>query len=528
MLTATKPIDEITIKTARTVEAGTKITVGIVGQVSSGKSSLVNALLGNMCSPVALERSTMRPIHYTNTAHGVHGAHGTAPTDKEESSLLDSARNHCLTQKQQGLLRVPIQRFSTLPYDIIDFAGIADDTNLSGDDTLFLKIFMDNLNKLDIIVFVSNCEHIFVLGPEWKVFLQIHTAVRANVARGRHQQLIVVANKYDYEDDEIDQVIASAEAKLKSAKVHVNIYPVSAWGMYVAKKVNTPVPIASWQERECKKMKRVANHVLTTAEKRLVDILHDDVRFIQAYEHILHEYVHRAFNSGGPIYDTIENISDLVRRVRQSDEQKYIDLLATWSKSCTIGCESQLIIIYSVMHSFSYDLYDCLSVLRPCIFTCISDANECLIGDKLQPFIGKPWMMEGTVIFDNRLSFILAQLKLALSVDSKDLAWEIVKCIPAQAKGPKPLIIDDTFIIALIPNKSVREFLALRSSTYEEIIAKLIANGTQLGRIVGEYIVATKNNFSYQEFKTIITTDYFVHGKRGKIYEVINNIIANH
>lgn len=221
--------------------------IGVIGQVSSGKSSLVNGLVGGFYSEVSLGRKTILPRRYSQT-------HQPAETQNLDSKLLAAIRNGNLTAEEKLLLSQPVDVHAKIPYTLIDFAGVNDGENKFGD--IFLGSFAQNLPHLDIILFVTSSETAFTLSSECAIYEKIVMAIDENRNNGRWQQLIVVFNKYDRVDDEYDEIRENALAKMPIT----DYYVVSAHRL-IRHRINNCTfeingAVADWHRRELAKIDR--------------------------------------------------------------------------------------------------------------------------------------------------------------------------------------------------------------------------------------------------------------------------------
>lgn len=230
--------------------------IGLIGQVSSGKSSLTNALLGKFVSPVSLGRETIRPRHYH-----VWAAPDTADPVSEKA-LLEKITLGKLSVEDKALLARPFKISITSPaiadMQIIDFAGLNDteDNNGAASNDIFLESFMKNLLKLDIILFITNAFSPLVHSSEFQLFTKIQNAIKTNNEVGRWQKLVLICNKYDNHDDEVDELI-----KKVIEKTNVENYFKLSAHKFAAKITIKQFPNGAleWVKREWKKFQYVTS-----------------------------------------------------------------------------------------------------------------------------------------------------------------------------------------------------------------------------------------------------------------------------
>ena len=135
------------------------INIGIVGCISSGKSTLLDCIFSSMLSPVGIDKTTMLPTNYSN-----HSTFKETSADAIKN-IFSINQKDCTTFKnnlsnsdlQISEHRLNIEKFafnkiynnSHPVFNIIDFPGLND----SMFENTVTNYFLDFLEKCHIIIF---------------------------------------------------------------------------------------------------------------------------------------------------------------------------------------------------------------------------------------------------------------------------------------------------------------------------------------------------------------------------------------
>lgn len=167
--------------------------ISIVGKVSVGKSSFINSLYYNLCpvewKPIAstsLLRETFHPTKYV--FGGVFNVN-----QKEQKITNDILRDEKLNSYELKSFNINARSgFDS----IIDYPGF-DDSNDSRD---FFAEFEKNPG--DITLFITDASRAFIDKSELEAYKRILKISEDVNKKGRYNQVLIIVNKFDWEDDE--------------------------------------------------------------------------------------------------------------------------------------------------------------------------------------------------------------------------------------------------------------------------------------------------------------------------------------
>ncbi len=177
-------------------------TIGLVGQVSAGKSSFLNSLCGNIVASSSLQRETFEPTMYifdnniTQNYENFDDLEIERDANKEKrdsgSINISSELNTKLIADKAGIFTTPkIIR-------VIDFPGINDAHDIDGKFMNYIEKYSIDCN---LIVYVTDASTAFTLQSERECFNKIKVITNKNNDSGNLTQLVVVINKFDDKDD---------------------------------------------------------------------------------------------------------------------------------------------------------------------------------------------------------------------------------------------------------------------------------------------------------------------------------------
>jgi GTPase SAR1 family protein len=166
------------------------LRIGLIGQVASGKSSFLNALVGELIARTGLSRTTLKPEEYSIYS----GPDGFAPTDENwyASSLVN---RECI---------------------VTDFPGINDAGDKSGE---YFRYISSGISKINILVYITSVETAFTLSSEHNIFQRILDLVNEQNLGGVFTDLLILVNKYEQideqENSEYETIIDDFRGKYK-------------------------------------------------------------------------------------------------------------------------------------------------------------------------------------------------------------------------------------------------------------------------------------------------------------------------
>jgi GTPase Era involved in 16S rRNA processing len=185
------------------------LTVFLVGEISTGKSALLNALSGNIISNTSLQRETFNPEGYLFSDKGSDD-HAKMLTKKLEETHKNNElkRNNINTLKQEDIAKIISKNYTESylktkyglhDFNIIDFPGIddSDDTNNN-----FFQAIKDNIHLCDIIVYIVDATRAFVSNSGVANFNKILELIKNEKNNGHFVDYVVVANKFDNVNNE--------------------------------------------------------------------------------------------------------------------------------------------------------------------------------------------------------------------------------------------------------------------------------------------------------------------------------------
>ena len=163
-----------------------ELKIAFIGKVSSGKSSIINSLLGGFYSSVSLLRDTDKIYEYK--------------ISNNESLSSDEIHSNFFPK-----------------ITLLDYPGIDDSLD---PERKFYKMFLDTYHNANVIVYVTDAYKAFIDQSEFDLFKEIKQHIDDHNNKGEYIELIILVNKYHKEEIELEEIYYRMCKKLSE---HINI-----------------------------------------------------------------------------------------------------------------------------------------------------------------------------------------------------------------------------------------------------------------------------------------------------------------
>lgn len=189
--------------------------IGICGQVSTGKSTCLNALTGQYLSQISLKRSTKRVLKFFHTDVNFKNKH--KPTDIK--NIIEKINSNDSHDETTFHVHMPLcdNKNNIVLYD---FPGFNDgQESIQGME----KLFIDEMINLDLIIFIVDSNSALIHKSEKDIFKMLAEQLKKNHEKSRYTKLIVAFNKFHIDGDEIhDEINKDLMDIIKDAKTCID------------------------------------------------------------------------------------------------------------------------------------------------------------------------------------------------------------------------------------------------------------------------------------------------------------------
>lgn len=193
----------------------------LIGEVSSGKSSFLNAMASGFVSCVSLQRETFGPSEYNFRSTATEDDMKQVTNSLEDIHKDNEKQREMLTKdSKMPTSEVPVAKKYTLPsrhglpdMNLYDFPGLNDSEDKGNKFTQLLK---DNIHKAHLVIFITDATKAFSNASELDTFIKVRKLIESEFNNNYHYvELIIVVNKYDdMEDDDLRQIYERISQKV--------------------------------------------------------------------------------------------------------------------------------------------------------------------------------------------------------------------------------------------------------------------------------------------------------------------------
>lgn len=228
------------------------IHIAILGPVSAGKSTFLNALLSNTYSDMMRKKTTMLPQIYQTTYNEKEIDFAETIKEKNRKSnedilkLRESGQYNDSHFKELTYKVKPIDNFIVLPdkkctYNLCDMPGL----NCSGGgDVMYYNYLEKNSHKIDIYILVFDINSALNTTDEVKILQEVNKYIQKN----KHGYVHILVNKCDYvefddknkfkfTDDELNDLYKRVEEtvnkNIADVQGNVSISPICSSDLYI-------------------------------------------------------------------------------------------------------------------------------------------------------------------------------------------------------------------------------------------------------------------------------------------------------
>ena len=209
------------------------VKIGIIGEVSVGKSTLLNALVSKYLSSTSLKRTTYVPFLFQNSDN--------PDTNETIEETINEANSNKEDLKEPVEFKTKISFSDDKTLSLIDFAGVNDGAEV---DSKMENVFFNYLSNLDYVIYVTDSNSTMTLKSEREFFTKLSKKIKENIDNGNIIKLIVVFNKYDdiieddQEDSEVDEIISESKEFINDL-IEYESFKISAQKMMVKNIIST-------------------------------------------------------------------------------------------------------------------------------------------------------------------------------------------------------------------------------------------------------------------------------------------------
>jgi GTPase Era involved in 16S rRNA processing len=265
-----------------------KPTIFVVGEVSSGKSSFVNAIAGGFISTVSLQRETMNPQYYQFSKNGnednikkisdkLEKIHNSNEETREKIKELKEEKISTTDKRSSDDEELPI-RYDLQDFRLFDLPGINDSEDLKN---VFFQVIKNLIDQCTLLIYVTEASRAFVSLSEIENFKKIMKLVEEQNKRGLYVELIVVVSKYD---DKCDKDLNQIYTRIKQKIGNIQTFRCSNHKIMIdcIKKHKLNISVPKFMKKEMANIIKNANILMTqTIIKKLKKnvINHDDLQY---------------------------------------------------------------------------------------------------------------------------------------------------------------------------------------------------------------------------------------------------------
>lgn len=238
------------------------LNIFFVGEVSAGKSTLINAIAGGIISNTSLQRETMTPESYSFVKETNMKAY---PSFKQMASILEQKHinNKNIKNKLEssnnkkpsitiptGIVKNKItfkSLFAIGDFIIYDFPGLNDSHDK---DNQFFEIISENIMLCDLLVYVTDSKSAFIKQSEVDLFKRlIELCEIKRIEEGKYIKLCIVINKFD---DQYNSDLITISNEISKKIKDIDIFRISGHKLLVENivkhKLSIPIPKFYYQE----------------------------------------------------------------------------------------------------------------------------------------------------------------------------------------------------------------------------------------------------------------------------------------
>jgi len=192
----------------------------LIGEVSSGKSSVLNSMVGGLVSNSSLQRETLNPISVEISPTGTEDNIRAVTSELEVAHKITETKRSNITKLNINELDKIVKCKHILPsrynlgnLDVVDFPGINDTEDIQD---LFMRIFENKLSEAHLVVYVTDASKAFISMAEVKNFKKIKNAIDKYNTCGKYIDLIILVNKFDdLNDESLNEIYDKISKKTK-------------------------------------------------------------------------------------------------------------------------------------------------------------------------------------------------------------------------------------------------------------------------------------------------------------------------
>lgn len=182
------------------------LNIALLAEHSIGKSSFLNALVGNIIAPTSIQRETFEidlyqirsDAPYTNVVDLSKTCEERHKNNQFKRKTTDALVFDQL--KIPNVIKPVIKILGTdLNLDIYDFPGLND---ASDKENVYLKIFHANAANIDLVLYMVDAKKPLTNTTELNQLKDIIAFKEESVKNGIYFDIAIVVNKYDNKDDE--------------------------------------------------------------------------------------------------------------------------------------------------------------------------------------------------------------------------------------------------------------------------------------------------------------------------------------